>query len=168
MTDPKFEQRAKVISDDYDGDESGREWQVYYIIYETADEDGRTVYALYKDDGEGNGEGLANFFRRNDAMHILLKLGTLVEYREGQKPLTMDEHARLTEHAELFILVTTLLESNDEAYIRDCIQLCHNGELRGPIDNSNLHLFRRYRNKVTASAATLIEEAQQARKHEEA
>ncbi len=164
----KFEQRAKVISDDYDGDDTGREWQVYYIIYETESEDGRVVYALYKDDGEGNGEGLADFYRRNDAMNILLKLGTLVEYREGQKPLTTEEHARLAEHAELFALVNTLLESNDEDYIRDVIQLCHNGELRGPIDNSNLHLFRRYRNKVTASSATLIEEAKQARKHEEA
>lgn len=161
----KFEQRAKVISDDYDGDESGREWQVYYIIYETADEDGRTVYALYKDDGEGNGEGLANFFRRNDAMHILLKLGTLVEYREGQKPLTMEEHARVAEYAELFALVNTLLESNDEDYILSCIQLCHDGKLHGPFNNSNLHLFRRYRNAVTASAATLVEEAKQAQHH---
>ena len=164
----KFEQRAKVISDDHDGDETGREWQVYYIIYETEDEDGRTVYALYKDDGEGNGEGLANFFRRNDAMHILLKLGKLVEYREGQKPLTMDEHARLAEHAELFALVNTLLESNDKDYIRDCIADCNRGRLRGPINLQNLHLFRRYRNKVTPNSAILIEEAKQARKHEEA
>ncbi len=160
----KFEQRVRVESEDYDGDDSGHEWTIFYVIYETENDDGQTVFELWKDDNKGNGEGLGAFYKRSDAFGIVQKLGTLVEYREGQKPLSMDEYARLTEHGELYALVNTLLESNDEGYMRDVIQLCHSGELHGPIDNNNLHLFRRYRNAVTASAATLIEEAKQARK----
>lgn len=50
------------------------------------------------------------------------------------------------DHTELFALVRLMLEFNEEKYLRDCIQRCHNGELRRPIDQSNLHLFRRFRN----------------------
>ena len=64
------------------------------------------------------------------------------------------------DHTELFALVRELLTTNDEKYLRQCIQLCHiHGELRGPIDQSNLHLFRRYRNTVTGNPQTMINEA---------
>lgn len=63
------------------------------------------------------------------------------------------------DHTELFALVRVLLETNEPGYLRQCIQQCHNGELRGPIDQGNLHLFRRYRNDPvhgSGEAQTLI------------
>ena len=50
------------------------------------------------------------------------------------------------DHTELYELVRELAKTNDTKYLQQCIQQCHNGELRGPIDQSNLHLFRRFRN----------------------
>ena len=50
------------------------------------------------------------------------------------------------DHTALFQVVRNLLEEHDEDYLRNCIQDCHNGTLRGPINTENLHLFRRYRN----------------------
>ncbi len=79
----------------------------------------------------------------------------------------MDSHqsdytAMSYDHTELFALVRVLLEANDEEYLRQCIQQCHNGKLRGPIDQSNLHLFRRYRNDPvhgSGEAQVLIDRA---------
>lgn len=62
-------------------------------------------------------------------------------------------------HTELFELVRWLLESNSEKFLRECIEECHNGRLIGPIDNFNLHLFRRYRNSVSPNAQALIDAA---------
>jgi len=75
--------------------------------------------------------------------------------RSGKSP---DEATEV--HTELFALVRELLKTTDVKYLRQCILVCHlHGELRGPIDQSNLHLFRRYRNTVTGNAQKLIEEA---------
>jgi hypothetical protein len=60
---------------------------------------------------------------------------------------------------ELFALVRELLETNDTTYLRKCIAECHNGNLRGPIDQSNLHLFRRYRNEVSGNPQRMIEQS---------
>ncbi len=66
------------------------------------------------------------------------------------------------DHTELRTLVLELLDKHDREYLRECIQQCHNGVLRGPIDTSNLHLFRRYRNDPeggSGNATDLINDA---------
>jgi hypothetical protein len=66
------------------------------------------------------------------------------------------------DHTELFETVDGWLkDGHREEYIRDCIQRCHGGALTGPIDHTNLHLFRRYRNSVTGNAQQLINEAKE-------
>jgi hypothetical protein len=50
------------------------------------------------------------------------------------------------DHTELFALVRELLEKRTAKHISWCIQECHDGRLHHPINQSNLHLFRRYRN----------------------
>ncbi len=66
------------------------------------------------------------------------------------------------DHTELFTLVRTLLETKDIEYLLYVIQECHDGRLHGPIDQSNLHLFRRFRNDPvngSGEAKKLIEDA---------
>ncbi|KKK56505.1 hypothetical protein LCGC14_3063870 [marine sediment metagenome] len=66
------------------------------------------------------------------------------------------------DHTELFALVRELLKTDAIPYLSHCIQECHNGKLRGPIDQSNLHLFRRYRNDPvngSGEAKKLIKDA---------
>jgi hypothetical protein len=76
----------------------------------------------------------------------------------------LKEETNRWDHAELLELVRDLLETNDEKYLRQCIQRCHNGLLVGPINKQNLHLFRRYRNDPkngSGEAQTMINEAKQ-------
>lgn len=54
------------------------------------------------------------------------------------------------DHTELLLLIRDLVDEHDEEYIAQCINQCHNGVLRGPINTGNLHLFRRYRNDPSA------------------
>ena len=66
------------------------------------------------------------------------------------------------DHTALFQLVRELLETTDEEHLKRCIQRCHNGELHSPINQENLHLFRRYRNdpnKGSGEAQHLIDAA---------
>ena len=64
------------------------------------------------------------------------------------------------DHTELFALVRELLTTKDAEYMLYCIQECHDGRLHGPIDQSNLHLFRRFRNdpvKGSGEAQVLLD-----------
>lgn len=63
------------------------------------------------------------------------------------------------DHTELFALVRELLKTDALPYLSHCIVECHNGKLRGPINQSNLHLFRRYRNEISGNPATMIKQS---------
>jgi hypothetical protein len=66
------------------------------------------------------------------------------------------------DHTELLALVRELSTTEDESHLRWCIQECHNGRLHGPIDQKNLHLFRRYRNDPkngSGNAQVMIDDA---------
>ena len=65
-------------------------------------------------------------------------------------------------HQEVLDLILELLAETDEEWLAQCINNCHNGVLRGPINTENLHLFRRYRNDRDAGnpeGHAMIEEA---------
>ena len=82
----------------------------------------------------------------------------------GESALKSADEVGHWDHTELFETVDGWLkDGHREEYIRDCIQRCHGGSLTGPIDQKNLHLFRRYRNSVTGNAQQLIDEAKEAR-----
>lgn len=74
----------------------------------------------------------------------------------------LKEETSRWDHAELLELVNSLLETEDEKHLKWCIQQCHDGRLHSPINQQNLHLFRRYRNDPkngSGEAQTMINEA---------
>lgn len=73
-------QHCKVRSDDYDGDETGREWAVHYVLYETVDDDGTRCFDLYSDDGEGNGDMIARGYDVHAMRSLTLRLGAFVAW----------------------------------------------------------------------------------------
>lgn len=83
MAEYKFDQMLRVRSGELDGDESGLEWIVEYVVYETVDDDGQAVFDLYDDDGRGNGKMLARFVNRRVAREVTLRLGEFVEWAPG-------------------------------------------------------------------------------------
>jgi len=69
------------------------------------------------------------------------------------------------DHTELYRLVLALLEDRPEKDLTWCIQECHDGRLHHPINQENLHLFRRFRNDPengSGNAQVLIERARAA------
>lgn len=86
MSEHEFDQIIKVRSNEYDGDETGREWRIHYVVYRTRDDDGRRCFDLYEDDGHGNGDMLCRFYKEARARQIAIKLGELIEYAAGQAP----------------------------------------------------------------------------------
>lgn len=75
-----FEQALKVVSPEYTGDESGREWRVHYVLYRTHDDDGRECFDLYDDDGAGNGTQIARGYHQRRMVSLTLRLGEFVEW----------------------------------------------------------------------------------------
>lgn len=60
-------------------------------------------------------------------------------------------------HDELLSLMRALLREHSKADLIEAICACHYGQLRQPITSENLHLFRRFRNTVSANPHTLID-----------
>lgn len=82
----QFEQIVKVKSDEWDGDESGHHWQTHYVLYQTNDDldgNGHECFDLYDDDGEGNGDMIARGYNKSQMVHLTLKLGEFVEWKQG-------------------------------------------------------------------------------------
>jgi len=78
-----------------------------------------------------------------------------IEARTYEERHAFDEHVEV--HAELYELVRDLAKTTGFEFLKECIQDCHNGKLRGPIDQSNLHLFRRFRNDpVNGSGEAIV------------
>lgn len=76
-----FDQVAKVVTDEYDGDDAGHEWAVHYVLYRTTDDDGRVCFDLYEDDGEGNGTQIARGYHQHRMVSLTLRLGAFVEWK---------------------------------------------------------------------------------------
>jgi hypothetical protein len=76
------QQYLKVRTNEWDGDESGDEWQVHYVLMETEDDDGRRCFDLYTDDGEGNGNKVCRGYHETDMRSMTLRLGEFVEWKE--------------------------------------------------------------------------------------
>lgn len=79
-----MEQILRVCSDEYDGDETGNHWQVYYVLFQTADDDSTPCYDLYDDDGRGNGTMIARGYHKGRMRSLALKLGDFVEWRQSE------------------------------------------------------------------------------------
>ena len=79
-----FDQYAKVVSDEWDGNEDGVEWNVHYVLYKTIDDDGAHCFDLYKDDGRGNGDMIARGYNEAAMRSLVLRLGKFLEW--GVKP----------------------------------------------------------------------------------
>jgi hypothetical protein len=78
-----FVQIVKVLSDETDGDEFGHEWKVYYILYQTEDQEGYPCYDLYTDDGLGNGVRISRGYKLRDMQNLILKLGKFIEWKKA-------------------------------------------------------------------------------------
>lgn len=78
-----MKQIVLVRSDGTDGDETGREWTVHYILYEMRDE-GRTCYDIYDDDGEGNGVQICRGYNLSRMLLLTLRLGVFIEWGKNQ------------------------------------------------------------------------------------
>lgn len=78
-----FEQYAKVVSDEVDGDETGRHWKIHYVLYLTQDDDGRKCFDLYSDDGLGNGDMISRGYNERSMRSLVLRLGRHVEWKAG-------------------------------------------------------------------------------------
>jgi len=78
--DYKFEQIVRVESNETDGNESGKHWTVHYVLYDTIDDEDRQVFALYTDDGEGNGVEICRGYNLNAMRSLALRLGEFVEW----------------------------------------------------------------------------------------
>lgn len=76
-------QIAKVDSGEIDGDDHGNQWVVHYVLYETADDDGRQCFDLYDSDGLGNGKQICRGYNIGAMRSLTLRLGDLVEWKEG-------------------------------------------------------------------------------------
>ena len=61
--------------------------------------------------------------------------------------------------ATLFAIVRAAVAALGNAQTAATIHAAHMGSPRNFITNENLHLFRQYRNRVTANPQTLINEA---------
>lgn len=70
-----MEQVLKIVTDERDGDEFGQEWQLHYVLYESADDDGVTCWDLYEDDGAGNGTQVCRGYHKSSIVHMALRLG---------------------------------------------------------------------------------------------
>ena len=84
-------QILKVNANERDGDECGHEWDAYYLLYEDDGEDEKVLgfeplapYAVYRDDGAGNGSEVCRGWNVNDMRHMVLALGTFVEWKTAQ------------------------------------------------------------------------------------
>ena len=75
------QQRCKVRSNDWDGDEFGNSWQIYYILYQDTDDDDRMCFDLYDDDGRGNGTMIARGYNESAMRSLILQLGEFVEWQ---------------------------------------------------------------------------------------
>lgn len=88
------------------------------------------------------------------------ELGKVAFWRH--RPAAMNTENK-PEHAKLFALVLKLRSQYEAGRLKEYIAMCHQGVLRGPIDDSNIHLFRSYRNKVSANPSNLLHDAEQTR-----
>ena len=69
----------RVTAGERDGDETGREWEVDYVLFESVDDDtGLTTFDLYTDDGLGNGPRICRFDNLTVARSLMLRLGDVV------------------------------------------------------------------------------------------
>ena len=66
-----------------------------------------------------------------------------------------------SETVALFAIVRAAIVALGEAETASTIHAAHMGRPRSFINNANLHLFRQYRNRVSANPQTLINEAKQ-------
>ena len=78
-----FEQDVKVRTSVVDGDESGNHWTVYYVLYDTEDDDCHVCYDLYEEDGNGNGKIVCRGYNINRMRSLTLRLGEFVEWGVG-------------------------------------------------------------------------------------
>ena len=75
------EQIVKVRSKEYDGDETGHEWQIHYVLLREADDEGTPCFDLYDDDGRGNGNMIARGYHEPSMVSLTLRLGEFVEWK---------------------------------------------------------------------------------------
>jgi len=67
------------------------------------------------------------------------------------------------DHTELYALLRSEpFASLQRTRLVLIIEECHNGRLRHPITQDNLHLFRRYRNSVSGDARRMLADADRA------
>ena len=78
-----FEQRLRVRSHEYNGDETGAEWRVEYVLYETSDENDVRCFELYECDDRDNGVMICRGYKESDMRHLTLRLGDFVEWRKA-------------------------------------------------------------------------------------
>lgn len=89
-----MEQILRVNSGEWTGDDSGREWTVFYVLHRLmVDDDGyenpdptketKEVFDLFDDDGRGNGTMICRGTNRNAMTSMVLRLGEFVEWKAG-------------------------------------------------------------------------------------
>jgi hypothetical protein len=78
-----FEQYCKVVSDEWDGNDDGVEWQVHYVLMATTDDEGTPCYDLCKDDGAGNGDIICRGYNVHAMRSLTLRLGKFLEWAPG-------------------------------------------------------------------------------------
>jgi hypothetical protein len=85
-SDFPFEQILRVDTGETDGDESGHEWPVHYVLMRTYDDEGTGCFAVYTDDGRGNGVEICRGYHEHDMRSMVLKLGKFVEWAPTAEP----------------------------------------------------------------------------------
>jgi len=60
---------------------------------------------------------------------------------------------------ELQKIVQRMVDQHGRQLAASIILAAHNGRLSGPINPANMHLFRRYRNSVSADPFVMLKEA---------
>ena len=74
-------QIVKVATEDYDGDDFGNEWQVFYWLTAETDDAGLPCFMLWEGDDRGNGNRIATGYNENRMVSLTLKLGRWVEWK---------------------------------------------------------------------------------------
>lgn len=72
---------AMVKSDEWNADEWGNEWDIYYTLVVELDDDNQKVFNICRDDGRGNGDYLCRGYDEMDMRFLLSKLGEPVEVK---------------------------------------------------------------------------------------
>lgn len=77
--------KMTVFSGDWDGDEFGNEWPIYYQLVVNSDYAGRnarTQIELWRTDDRGNGEFMGTMANMHAAMEVMHRMGDLTVTRE--------------------------------------------------------------------------------------